>query len=95
MPKPVVRVLGPVAVTLALALAAPAAHATPITDAPVHNTAPIAALHVASSSTTAQTSSRSFDWGSAAIGGGGVLVLVALITAGLAMAGRTRVMTPR
>ncbi len=89
------RLLGPAAVTLALALAAPAAPAMPPIDAPVHHSAPAATLHVASSDASSSPSSTSFDWGSAAVGAGGVLVLVALISVGLAAAGRARLTTTR
>lgn len=90
-----VRILGPVAVTLALALAAPAAPAMPMLDAPTHDSTVIAAPRVASSDATSATSSTSFEWASAAVGAGGLLVLLVLISAGLAVTGRARVTTTR
>ena len=90
-----VRILGPVAVTLALALAAPAAPARPMIDAPTHNSAAIEVSRLVSSDAASSTSSTSFDWASAAVGAGGALVLVVLISAGLAVTGRARVTTTR
>lgn len=89
------RLLGPVAVVLALALTAQAAPAMPIVDAPVYNSAPISASHAVSLDAASSTSSTSFDWGSAAVGAGAVLVLAALISAGFAAAGRSRLTTTR
>jgi hypothetical protein len=79
------RILAPAAA--ALALAAPVAHARPAVDAPSHNspagtTAPVA---------TTQPAADGFDWGSAAIGAGGVAGLVVLLSAGAGVTGRIRV----
>jgi hypothetical protein len=81
------RVLAPAAV--ALALAAPAAHARPAVDVATHNSPlPAAAPRV-------QPASDGFDWGSAAIGAGGVAGLVALLSAGAAVTGRVRMPSTR
>jgi hypothetical protein len=83
------RILAPAAA--ALALAAAPAHARPAVEAPNHNT-PVPAVAPAAS---AQPSSDGFDWGSAAIGAGGVAGLVALLSAGVAVTARVRVPSPR
>ena len=62
----------------ALALAAPAAQARPAVEAPTYDTAPVVTSH------------SGFDWGDAAIGGGAVLGLVALMSAGAAVTVRAR-----
>jgi hypothetical protein len=83
------RILAP---TAALALAVPVAHARPAVEAPNHNSA---ASFVAPAAPSASSSSDGFDWGSAAIGAGGVAGVVALLSAGAAVTGRTRVASPR
>ena len=90
------RLVSPFVVALALMSGAPAALAVPAIDAPVHNSAPAAASGIPlASGAAASSSGTSFDWGSAAVGGGGVLLLVALISAGVAVTGRARVTTTR
>ena len=80
------RLLAPA--VAALALAAPAAHALPAIEAPNHNSP----VQIAA---PAQPSADGFDWGSAAIGAGGVAGLIALLTAGAAVTGRPRVPSTR
>ena len=75
----------------ALALAAPVAQARPAVEAPSHNSVP----QVAAPATPVQHSGDGFDWGSAAIGAGGVVGLIALLSAGAGVAGRTRVPSTR
>ena len=79
------RILAPAAA--ALAFAAPMAQARPAVDAPNHNSAAPAAR--------VYPSSDGFDWGSAAIGAGGVAGLIALLSAGAAATGRVRVASTR
>lgn len=74
--------------TAALALGAPAAHAMPASDTP---SAPGGARAVAVS----PSAGDGFDWGAAAIGGGGVAGLVVLLSAAATVAGRARVPSPR
>jgi hypothetical protein len=75
----------------AIALGAPVAHARPAIDPPVHNTTPPVAAPAAS----APSSADGFDWGSAAVGAGGVAGLVVLLSAGAAVASRARVPSTR
>jgi hypothetical protein len=75
----------------ALALSAPVAHAMPAVDPPVHGTTPPVAAPAASAASHAD----GFDWGSAAVGAGGVAGLVVLLSAGAAVANRARVPSPR
>jgi hypothetical protein len=83
------RILAPT--IAALALAAPAAHATPAIDAPNHNSpAPVTAPVAAPAS-----SADGFDLGSAAIGAGSLAGLIALLSAGAAVTGRVRVSSAR
>jgi hypothetical protein len=83
------RILAPT--VAALAFAAPAAHATPAIDAPNHNSpAPVVTPVAAPTS-----SSDGFDWGSAAIGAGGLAGLIALLSTGVAVTGRVRVSSAR
>jgi hypothetical protein len=70
-----------VSAAAALALAAPASQARPAVEAPTYDTIP---------ATPATTSHPGFDWGDAAIGGGAVLGLVALMSAGAAVTVRAR-----
>jgi hypothetical protein len=83
------RLLAPAAA--ALACAAPIAQARPAIDAPDHNS-PAA---YAAPAPSAQLSGDGFDWGSAAIGAGGVAGLVALLSAGAAAGWRVRVPSTR
>jgi hypothetical protein len=83
------RILAPAAA--ALALAAPVAHDRPAVEPPTHNSPAPVVAPVASS----PSPSDGFDWGSAAIGAGGVAGLVALLSAGFAVTIRTRVPSPR
>jgi hypothetical protein len=85
------RITCPVAFVLALAIAAPAVFAMPASDASsVQTVEPsVVASHVSS------TGGTSFDWGSAAAGAGGALLIVALISAGVVMTGRARLTTTR
>jgi hypothetical protein len=83
------RILAPAAA--ALALAAPAAPAHPAVDAPNHNSA----AELTAPAPSVQPKAEGFDWGSAAIGAGGVAGLVALLTAGTAVVGRNRVPSTR
>jgi hypothetical protein len=83
------RILAPVAA--ALALAAPVAHARPAVEAPNHNSVARAAAPVA----VTQPAADGFDWGSAAIGAGGVAGLVVLLSAGVGVTGRIRVPSTR
>lgn len=89
-----VRVLAAATVVLALALAAPV-QAMPIRDAQVHNSAVV--LAASASPVTSGSASRSsgLDWDSAAVGAGGIVALIALISGGLALAGRARPTTTR
>jgi hypothetical protein len=79
------------AAAAALALAAPAANARPAIDAPNHNSAG----YVEQPAVPANPSSDGFDWGSAAIGAGGVAGLIVLFSAGAAATGRVRVLPTR
>jgi hypothetical protein len=82
------RILAPA--VAALALAAAPAHARPAVEAPNHNSpAPVVAP------VAGPSSPDGFDWGSAAIGAGGIAGLVALFAAGAATVGRVRVPSPR
>jgi hypothetical protein len=83
------RILAPAAA--ALALAVPAAQARPAIDPPNHNS-PAGAFVTAP---RAQPLSDGFDWGSAAIGAGGVAGLIALLSAGAAVTGRVRMPSTR
>jgi hypothetical protein len=83
------RILAPAAA--ALAFAAPMAQARPAADAPNHNSA----ARSAAPALRIQPSSDDFDWGSAAIGAGGVAGLIALLSAGAAATGRVRVASTR
>jgi hypothetical protein len=74
-----------------LALAAPAANARPATEAPNHN----GPAYVEAPAVPAKHSSDGFDWGSAAIGAGGVAGLIVLVSAGAAATGRARVLPTR
>ena len=67
----------------ALALAAPASQARPAVEAPNHNSP----ASIAEPPTPVTTG---FDWGDAAVGGGAVFALVALFSAGAAVAVRAR-----
>ena len=82
------RILAPAAA--ALALAAPIAQARPAVEAPNHNSSAQAAAPAAP-----VQSSDGFDWGSAAIGAGGVAGFVALLSAVAVVVGRVRVPTTR
>jgi hypothetical protein len=84
------RILAPA--VAALALAAPAAQAHPAVDAPNHNSA---APELVAPMPSVQPRAEGFDWGSAAIGAGGVAGLVALLTAGTVVVGRNRVPSTR
>jgi hypothetical protein len=76
-----------IATAAALAVAAPAATAMPAYDQPAPpDTTPVAAP---------APSADGFDWGSAAAGAGGSAVLIALMAAGVAAAGRARVPSTR
>jgi hypothetical protein len=79
------------AAATALALAVPAAHARPAVEAPNHNSPG----YVEAPAVPAKTSSDGFDWGSAAIGAGGVAGLIVLLSAGAAATGRARVLPTR
>ena len=68
---------------VALALAVPAADARPAIDAPDHDSP----AQIAAPSTPVTTG---FDWGDAAVGGGAVFALVALLSGGAAVAIRAR-----
>jgi hypothetical protein len=83
------RILAPV--VAALALSAPVAQARPAVEAPSHNS-PAGFIAPAPA---AQPSADGFDWGSAAIGAGGAAILVGLLSAGVGVAGRTRVPSTR
>jgi hypothetical protein len=83
------RLIAPAAA--ALALAAPAAQGRPPIDAPSHNSP----VRVTAPATPAQHSADGFDWGSAAIGAGGVTGLIALLSVGAAAAWRVRVPSTR
>jgi hypothetical protein len=83
------RILAPT--IAALALAAPVAHATPAIDAPNHNSPAPVVTPVAGTA----PSSDGFDWGSAAIGAGGLAGLIAVLSTGAAVTGRVRVSSAR
>lgn len=83
------RLLAPAAV--ALAFGAPAAHARPAADPPA---AP-AQVAPAPAMPDAPSAGDGFDWGSAAVGAGGVAGIVVLLSAGAAVAGRARVPSTR
>jgi hypothetical protein len=75
----------------ALALVVPAANARPVVEAPNHN----GTSYVEEPAVPAKPSSDGFDWGSAAIGAGGIAGLIALFSAGAAATGRVRVLPTR
>jgi hypothetical protein len=83
------RILAPAAA--ALALAAPIAQARPAVDVPTGNSP----VQFVSPAPAMQPSADGFDWGSAAIGAGGVAGLVALLSAGAVAVGRVRVPSTR
>jgi hypothetical protein len=75
----------------ALALAAPVAGARPATDAPNHNSA----AYIEAPTAPVAESQGGFQWDDAAIGGGAVLGLVALFSAGAAVTVRARTASTR
>ncbi|TML06470.1 MAG: hypothetical protein E6G41_07245 [Actinobacteria bacterium] len=85
------RTLASVAATLALA-APPAALARPAVEAPNHHNS---SAYFEEPAVPAQPSSDGFDWGSAAIGAGGVAGLIVLFSAGAAATRRVRVLPTR